>query len=144
MPRSGIGKSVRTRLRAGWTRRSGAEGFFGGPVYGPLTHRAAHLFWQEYKARDAHIRELADKAFDWETTCGLPKTQKEETSMTENNFPKGWDQDRVRKVLAHYDEQPDDEALAEDEAGVASSETVMSVPHDLVSQARELIAQHHD
>ncbi len=64
--------------------------------------------------------------------------------MTEKNFPEGWDQDRVRKVLAHYDEQPDDEASAEDEAGVASSKTVMSVPHDLVSQVRELIAKHQD
>jgi len=64
--------------------------------------------------------------------------------MTENNFPEGWDQSRIRKVLAHYDEQSDDEALAEDEAGVASSETVMSIPHDLVSQVRELIAKHHD
>jgi len=35
------------------------------------------------------------------------------------------------------------ERLAEDEAGVASSETVMNVPHDLVSQVRELIAKRH-
>jgi hypothetical protein len=64
--------------------------------------------------------------------------------MTENNFPEGWDQSRVRKVLAHYDEQPDDEAVAEDEAGVAPSETVMSIPHDLVTQVRELIAKHQE
>ena len=64
--------------------------------------------------------------------------------MSKNYFPDGWDENRVRKVLAHYDEQPEDEALAEDEAGVASSETVMSIPHDLVSQVRELIAKHHD
>jgi hypothetical protein len=64
--------------------------------------------------------------------------------MSQNNLPEGWDESRVRKVLAHYDEQSDDEALAEDEAGVASSETVMNVPHDLVSQVRELIARRHD
>jgi hypothetical protein len=64
--------------------------------------------------------------------------------MTENNFPEGWDQNRVRKVLAHYDEQSEDQALAEDEAGEASSERVMSIPHDLVAQVRELIAKHHD
>jgi hypothetical protein len=63
--------------------------------------------------------------------------------MSQNNFPDGWDEDRIRKVLAHYDEQTEDVALAEDEAGVASSETVMNVPHDLVSQVRELIAKHH-
>ena len=56
--------------------------------------------------------------------------------MTENNFPEGWDQNRVQKVLARHDEQPEDEALAEDEAGVASCETVMSSSHDLVSQVR--------
>jgi len=64
--------------------------------------------------------------------------------MSENEFPDGWGESRVRKVLSHYNEQPQDEALAEDEAGVASSETVMNVPHDLVSQVRELIAKHHD
>jgi hypothetical protein len=64
--------------------------------------------------------------------------------MSHNNFPDGWNEDKVRKVLAHYEDQPQDEALAEDESGVASSETVMNVPHDLVSQVRELIAKHHD
>ena len=64
--------------------------------------------------------------------------------MSQNNFPDGWDQARVRKVLAHYEEQSQDEASSEDEAGVASSETVMNVPYDLVSQVRELIARHHD
>ena len=64
--------------------------------------------------------------------------------MSQNQFPDRWDENRIRKVLAHYDEQSQDEALAEDEVGVASSETVMNVPHDLVSQVRELIAKHHD
>jgi hypothetical protein len=64
--------------------------------------------------------------------------------MNQNNFPDGWDETRVRKVLTSYDEQSQEEALSEDEAGVASSETVMNVPHDLVSQVRELIARHHD
>ena len=64
--------------------------------------------------------------------------------MSQNQFPDGWDQNRIGKVLAHYDEQSPDEALAEDEACVASSETVMNVPHDLVSQVRELIAKHYD
>jgi hypothetical protein len=64
--------------------------------------------------------------------------------MNQNNFPAGWDESRVRKVLAHYEAQSQDEASSEDEAGVASSETVMNIPHDLVSQVRELIARHHD
>jgi hypothetical protein len=64
--------------------------------------------------------------------------------MRQNDFPVEWDENRVQKVLAHYDEQGQDDALAEDEAGVKSSETLMNVPHDLVSQVRELIARHHD
>ena len=42
----------------------------------------------------------------------------------------------------HYGEQTEDEAMAEDEAGVESPETVMNVPLDLVPKVRELIAKH--
>ena len=63
--------------------------------------------------------------------------------MSQNQFPDGWDANRVRKVLAHYDRQPEDEALAEDETGVASAEKVMNVPHDLVPQVRELTRLSH-
>jgi len=63
--------------------------------------------------------------------------------MSHNNLPDGWDADRVRTVIAHYDTQTEDEALAEDEAGVEPSETVMNVPHDLVPRVRELIAKRH-
>jgi hypothetical protein len=31
-------------------------------------------------------------------------------------FPQAWDEQRVRKVLAHYENQTEDEAVAEDEA----------------------------
>ena len=36
--------------------------------------------------------------------------------MSQNKFPPGWDEERVKTVLAHYEEQSDDEAVAEDEA----------------------------
>ena len=62
--------------------------------------------------------------------------------MSQNKFPEGWDEGRVQPVLAHYREQTDDEALAEDEAGIESAETVMNVPRDLVPKVRELIAKH--
>ncbi|MBZ5620504.1 MAG: hypothetical protein LAQ69_17530 [Acidobacteriia bacterium] len=63
--------------------------------------------------------------------------------MSQNRFPDGWDEDTVQRVLAHYGEQTEDEALAEDEAGIQPSETVMNAPHDLVSKVRELIAKRH-
>ena len=62
--------------------------------------------------------------------------------MSQYKFPEGWDEDRVQRVIAHYGEQTEEEALAEDEAGVEPSETVMSVPRDLVPKVRELIAKH--
>jgi len=61
--------------------------------------------------------------------------------MSQNKFPAGWDEAKVQRVLAHYETQSEDDALAEDEAGVVPSETVMSVPHDLVAKVRELIAK---
>jgi type II secretory pathway component PulC len=49
----------------------------------------------------------------------------------------------VGKVLAHYEEQTEDEAVAEDEAAFEeSTQTVMEVPHELVPAIRELIAKH--
>jgi hypothetical protein len=71
------------------------------------------------------------------------QAQKEETTVSQNKFPEGWNEDRVRKVIAHYDAQTEDEALADDEAATPA-ETVMTVPHDLVAMVRELIAKHHD
>jgi hypothetical protein len=61
--------------------------------------------------------------------------------MSENKLPAGWDEQRVRRVLAHYEGQTDDDALVEDEAGIEASETVMNVPLDLVPKVRELIAK---
>lgn len=57
-------------------------------------------------------------------------------------FPAGWDEARVRKVLEHYENQSEDEAVAEDEAAFdAEGMTVMVVPTDLVPKIRALIAR---
>jgi hypothetical protein len=45
------------------------------------------------------------------------------------------------RVLAHYEGQSEEDAVAEDEAGVRPSETVMNVPHELVAKVRELIGK---
>ena len=44
-------------------------------------------------------------------------------------------------MLAHYEGQTEEEAVAEDEDAMRPSETVMSVPRDLVPEVRELIAK---
>ena len=63
--------------------------------------------------------------------------------MSKENLPEGWDEERVRRVIAYYEQQGDEDALIEDEAGVEPSETVMSVPRELVPKVRELIAKHN-
>ena len=62
--------------------------------------------------------------------------------MTENTFPPGWNESRVRKVLAHYEKQTEYEAVAEDEAAFEDSgQTFMEIPDELVPEVRELIAK---
>ena len=61
--------------------------------------------------------------------------------MKAKKLPAGWDDLRIRRVIAHYDNQSESEAIAEDEAGVRPPNTVMSVPHELVPKIRALIAK---
>jgi hypothetical protein len=61
--------------------------------------------------------------------------------MKQSKFPPGWDEQRVRRVLEHYESQTDEEAVAEDEAALATA-TVMNVPAEFVPTVRELIAKH--
>jgi hypothetical protein len=62
--------------------------------------------------------------------------------MKHGNYPQGWDEERVRRVLEHYEKQSDDEAVAEDEAAYESTtHTAMEIPVDLVPQVRELLAR---
>ena len=63
--------------------------------------------------------------------------------MTNKSFPPGWDENRVKRVLDHYDSQTDDEALAEDEAAFEDTkDTAMTVPTELVPAIRDLIRKH--
>jgi hypothetical protein len=63
--------------------------------------------------------------------------------MSDTRFPANWDEEKVRRVLAHYEQQTVDDAVVEDGAAIQPSETVMSVPHELVPKVRELIAKRH-
>jgi hypothetical protein len=60
----------------------------------------------------------------------------------QSRFPPGWDEARVQRVLEQCESQSEIEAVAEDEAAFESSrEAMMSVPHELVPEVRELIAR---
>ena len=61
----------------------------------------------------------------------------------EMNFPPGWDEERVRRVLEHYEGQTDAEAVAEDEAAFEdAANAVMVIPKELVAEARTLLAKY--
>lgn len=61
---------------------------------------------------------------------------------TQSNFPPGWDEARVRRVLAHYEGQTEEEGIVEDEAAAEDkTQTVMEIPNELVPAVRDLIAK---
>jgi hypothetical protein len=63
--------------------------------------------------------------------------------MTGTRFPDGWDEERVRRVIEHYEQQSEDEALAEDEAAYEDQgQSFVEVPIELVPAVREMIAKH--
>lgn len=63
-------------------------------------------------------------------------------STKKQEFPRGWDEKRVKEVIAYYDNQTEDEELAEYEAAMKiEGESVMLVPTDLVPEIRRLIAR---
>lgn len=63
--------------------------------------------------------------------------------MSQNEYPKNWDESRVRRVLDHYEQQSEDEAVAEDEAAYDDvTQSLIGVPVELVPAVRELIARH--
>lgn len=54
-------------------------------------------------------------------------------SKAKSDFPPGWDEECVRRMLEHYDGQSEEEAVAEDEAAFeASAGTLMTIPPALV------------
>jgi hypothetical protein len=60
--------------------------------------------------------------------------------MKRNRFPAGWDEARVRSVLEHYEQQTEDEGVAEDEAAFRlRGQTVVVVPKRLVPEVTRLI-----
>ena len=56
-------------------------------------------------------------------------------------LPEGWSEARVADVIAHYETQSEDEAVAEDQAALSEpGQTVMVIPTRLVPAVRELLA----
>ena len=63
--------------------------------------------------------------------------------MKETNryFP-GWNMERVRHLILHYESQTDEEAIAEDEAAYEdSTQILMEIPDELVPSVRAFLAE---
>ncbi len=64
------------------------------------------------------------------------------SKKVKQKYPPGWDEQRVRRVAAHYDKQTDEEAVAEIEAALADeNQTMLSVPTELVPEIMKLISK---
>jgi hypothetical protein len=62
-----------------------------------------------------------------------------------NVFPKGWNEERVRQVLAHYENQSENEQFAEIEAALEQEDTIMiAVPAKLAPEVWALIARNQE
>lgn len=66
-------------------------------------------------------------------------------SDTTSRFPPGWDEERVRAIIEHYDGQTDDELAEEIEAAFEDEgHTVMVIPTALVPAVRALLSESPD
>ena len=61
--------------------------------------------------------------------------------MINSNFPEGWEEKHVKNVIAFYENQTEEQAVAEDEAAYQDkNQTFMKIPAKLVPIVRELIS----
>ncbi len=67
---------------------------------------------------------------------GVEEDETESKMKSTTNFPPGWDEDRVSRLLQHYESMSEDEAAFED-----STQTVMQIPNELVSSVRALLSE---
>ena len=62
--------------------------------------------------------------------------------MADQKFPAGWDEERVRRVIEHYDAQTEEEQAREiEDAFEQEGMTWIAVPTGLVTKVRALIAR---
>lgn len=64
--------------------------------------------------------------------------------MNEQQFPKGWDEKRVKSLIAELDARTDEEWIAADEAAACddNDQAVITVPTALLPEIRRLLASH--
>ena len=98
--------------------------------------------WTQRRVRSLSSQRTSS-AKGSEGLAATPEVLKaKETMKKQNRFPPGWNNARVQRLLDHYEEQSDIEAVAEDEAAYRSTTTtVMKIPVKLVPAVRALLAK---
>ena len=64
--------------------------------------------------------------------------------MSDQKFPEGWDEQRVKRLIKELDARTDEEWIAADEAAAAEGDdqAVITVPAVLLPEIRRLLASH--
>ena len=71
----------------------------------------------------------------------LSSSTDEEAEIKEQKYPPGWDENRVKELIAHYESQTEDEEFADIEASREDDDiTLMAIPTELVPKVRALLA----
>jgi hypothetical protein len=62
--------------------------------------------------------------------------------MRQEKFPPGWDAERVRQLIAHYDALDEEQQVAADEAAQEQpNQTTVVVPIEFMPAIRQMLAQ---
>jgi len=60
-----------------------------------------------------------------------------------NKYPKGWNKKKIDALIKHYEEQTEDEEVAEDEAAFNDpDQTVVLIPRALLPKVNKLLSAH--
>ncbi|MDB5301796.1 MAG: hypothetical protein JWO87_3459 [Phycisphaerales bacterium] len=61
-----------------------------------------------------------------------------------NQYPKGWNRKKVRDVIDYYENQTEEDAIAEAEAAYRKRKSALvEIPSKLLPQVRRLLAKGH-
>jgi hypothetical protein len=107
----------------------------------PHTHDHGVSEAEVHEAMDWPLLQTAGRD---ETTMKKqsPKRRKPTPSVDPNRYPKGWNRQRVQALADHYENQSDDQAIAELDAAFEDERSAMiQVPLDLLPKVQKLLAK---
>ena len=66
--------------------------------------------------------------------------------MNQQSLPTGWDDARIRNLIAHYDSTTEDDLAAEDNlaSDIEQNDCLIEVPKALLPAIRVLVASHRE